>query len=108
MADNRFLASDSGVRTFGRADDRTFGRSDLVVPMYAIVVPVYANFQPTAHAAVTILFFMGLSKGRRMQGDFIPSYALQARVSYELGGRVGMNGTHWTDRARVLDPHPSL
>ena len=30
--------------------------------------------------------------------------------SYEAGGRVGVDGTQWAHRARVLDPptHPSL
>ena len=34
--------------------------------------------------------------------------ALQGSVSYEPGGRVGMDGTQCADRARVLDPRPTL
>ena len=39
-----------------------------------------------------------------MQVDPVPLCALHGRVSYETGGRVGVDGTRWTDRARVLDP----
>ena len=31
----------------------------------------------------------------------------KGRVSYEMGGRVGMNGTRCTIRACVLDPNPT-
>ena len=43
--------------------------------------------------------------GNGMQIDSVLCCALQID-SYEAGGRVGVDGTQWAHRARVLDPKP--
>ena len=35
---------------------------------------------------------------RKVRMDFIAVYHLHVCVSYEMGGRVGVNGTHWTNQ----------
>ena len=43
-------------------------------------------------------------RGNEMPMDSVLCCALQID-SYEAGGRVGVDGTQWAHRARVLDPH---
>ena len=54
-----------------------------------------------AHLGKFMLFDgMGFGGGK-IQVDFNPSCTLPAHVSYEMGGRVGVSGSHWQTRKRT-------